>query len=75
MADAPVWPLGPLLAFLDGSAGDGGTDRWRRLTRLRESGFSTTGCSVLRAGRHDLGGVLWARQPDPGQNEHTGATG
>ncbi|WP_326692091.1 acyl--CoA ligase [Streptomyces sp. NBC_01795] len=74
-ADAPVWPLGPLLAFLDGSAGDGGTDRWRRLTRLRESGFSTTGCSVLRAGRHDLGGVLWARQPDPGQNEHTGATG
>lgn len=73
--DGPVWPLGPLLTFLGGSAGGGGTDRWTHLVRLRESGFRTTGCSVLRAGRHDLGGVLWARQPDSGPNEHTGATG
>ncbi|MFJ5798415.1 class I adenylate-forming enzyme family protein [Streptomyces decoyicus] len=74
-ADGPVWPLGPLLSFLDGSPADGEADRWTRLTRLRARGFPTTGCSVLRAGRHDLGGVLWARQPDSGPNEHAGATG
>ncbi|KAA6223928.1 long-chain fatty acid--CoA ligase [Streptomyces albofaciens JCM 4342] len=74
-AAGPVWPMGPLLTFLDGSAGDGGADRWTHLARLRGSGFRTTGCSVLRAGRHDVGGVLWARQPDSGPNEHTGATG
>ncbi|MFE0043043.1 class I adenylate-forming enzyme family protein [Streptomyces albireticuli] len=61
-ADGPVWPLGPLLSFLDDSTGDGATDRWAWLTRLREKDFPATGCSVLRAGRHDLGGVLWARQ-------------
>ncbi|MEU8786632.1 class I adenylate-forming enzyme family protein [Streptomyces sp. NPDC048637] len=74
-ADGPVWPLGPLLSFLDGSAGDGGTDRWMWLTRMRDRGSPATGCSVLRAGRHDLGGVLWAQQPDSGPNEHAGATG
>lgn len=74
-ADGPVWALGPLLSFLDGSTGGGGTDRWTWLTRLRDRGSPTTGCSVLRAGRHDLGGVLWARQPDCGPNEHAGATG
>ncbi|MFC5147663.1 class I adenylate-forming enzyme family protein [Streptomyces aureoversilis] len=83
-AGGPVWPLGPLLSFLDGSTGvyadGGGTDRWTWLTRLRERGFPATGCSVLRAGRHDLGGVLWARQPDSGPldsgpNERAGATG
>ncbi|MFJ2555983.1 MULTISPECIES: class I adenylate-forming enzyme family protein [unclassified Streptomyces] len=65
-ADGPVWPLGPLLAFLDGSTEGGGTDRWTRLTLLRERGFPTAGCSVLRAGRYDAGGVVWARQPDSG---------
>ncbi|MEU9482465.1 class I adenylate-forming enzyme family protein [Streptomyces decoyicus] len=74
-ADGPVWPLGPLLSFLDGSPENGEADRWTRLARLRDRGFPTTGCSVLRAGRHDLGGVLWARQPDSGPNEHAGATG
>lgn len=74
-ADGPVWPLGPLLSFLAPSTEGGRTDRWARLTQLRDRGFPTTGCSVLRAGRHDLGGVLWARQPAPGPNEHTGATG
>ncbi|ARZ65910.1 hypothetical protein SMD11_0244 [Streptomyces albireticuli] len=74
-ADGPVWPLGPLLSFLDGSTGDGGTDRWTWLTRLRDKGFPATGCSVLRAGRHDLGGVLWARQPDSGPDEVPPAAG
>ncbi|WP_406214246.1 class I adenylate-forming enzyme family protein [Streptomyces decoyicus] len=74
-AEGPVWPLGPLLSFLDSSTGGGGTDRWAWLARLRARGFPATGCSVLRAGRHDLGGVLWARQPDSGPNEHAGATG
>lgn len=74
-ADGPVWPLGPLLSFLDGSPEDGEADRWTRLARLRDRGFPTAGCSVVRAGRHDLGGVLWARQPDSGPNEHAGATG
>ncbi|WP_216823949.1 class I adenylate-forming enzyme family protein [Streptomyces roseifaciens] len=73
-ADGPVWPLGPLLSFLDGSTGGGGTDRWTWLARLRDRGFPATGCSVLRAGRHDLGGVLWARKPDSGPTEHAGAT-
>ena len=45
------------------------------LARLRERGFTTTGCSVLRAGRHDLGGVLWARRPDTGPNEHCWSDG
>ncbi|MGW0789317.1 class I adenylate-forming enzyme family protein [Streptomyces sp. NPDC002911] len=66
-ADGPVWPLGPLLSFLDGEGGR--ADRWAWLTRLRRSGYPTTGCSVLRAGRHDLGGVLWARRPDPESTE------
>ncbi|WP_411135601.1 class I adenylate-forming enzyme family protein [Streptomyces sp. C10] len=74
-ADGPVWPLGPLLSFLDGPHGGCEKDRWTRLTRLRDRGSLTTGCSVLRAGRHDLGGVLWARQPDSGPNEHAGASG
>ncbi len=74
-ADGPVWPLGPLLSFLGGSTGGGGTDRWRWLTRLRDRGFTSTGCSVLRAGRHDAGGVLWARQTDSGPDERAGATG
>ncbi|MGW8378375.1 class I adenylate-forming enzyme family protein [Streptomyces sp. ODS28] len=78
-ADGPAWPLGLLLDFLGSSTPDeptavGATDRWRWLARPRGRGFSATGCSVLRAGRHDLGGVLWARQQDAGPNTHTGAT-
>ncbi|MFD7087140.1 class I adenylate-forming enzyme family protein [Streptomyces sp. NPDC059896] len=74
-ADGPAWPLGLLMTFLDGSAEDGRADRWTRLARLRHGGFPTTGCSVLRAGRHDLGGVLWARQQESGPSDITGATG
>ncbi|MET9644809.1 class I adenylate-forming enzyme family protein [Streptomyces syringium] len=72
-ADGPVWPLGPLLTFLDGSTGDSGTDRWTWLSRLRDRRSPAAGCSVLRAGRHDLGGVLWVRESDSGPNEHAGA--
>ncbi|MEV8064162.1 long-chain fatty acid--CoA ligase, partial [Streptomyces antimycoticus] len=67
-------PLGPLLSFL-GVPGGGGTDRWEWLSRQRNGGTALTGCSVLRAGRHDAGGVLWARHPGSGPNEHMGATG
>ena len=35
--------------------------RWEWLSLLEEAGFSRCGYSVLRAGRHDLGGVVWAR--------------
>jgi len=34
--------------------------RWEWLRLLEEAGFSQCGYSVLRAGRHDLGGVVWA---------------
>ncbi|MFD0501219.1 hypothetical protein [Streptomyces rhizosphaericus] len=70
----PARPLGPLLSFLD-VPGSGGADRWEWLSRQRDGGTSLTGCSVLRAGRHDAGGVLWARHPGSGPNEHMGATG
>ncbi|MFJ2648128.1 class I adenylate-forming enzyme family protein [Streptomyces sp. NPDC087420] len=74
-AGGPGWPLGPLLAFLDSPTGSGETDRWTRLTRLRDRGFPASGCSVLRAGRYDAGGVLWAQRPDSGPNNDTGVTG
>ncbi|MEU8874810.1 class I adenylate-forming enzyme family protein [Streptomyces javensis] len=70
----PAWPLGPLLSFLD-VPGSGGADRWEWLSRQRDGGTALTGCSVLRAGRDDAGGVLWARHPGSGPNEHMGATG
>ncbi|MFD0385638.1 class I adenylate-forming enzyme family protein [Streptomyces stramineus] len=37
-ADGPVWPLGPLLSFLDGTTGGGRTDRWTWLARQRHRG-------------------------------------
>ncbi|NLU68792.1 class I adenylate-forming enzyme family protein [Streptomyces sp. HNM0574] len=71
--EGPAWALGPLLTFLTGSPAGAGTDRWPRLARLREQGFTDVGCTVLRAGRHDLGGVLWAhRAPDGGPGTETG---
>ncbi|GAA2265359.1 hypothetical protein GCM10010145_42910 [Streptomyces ruber] len=69
-ADGPGWPLGPLLSFLGGAVPGVRTDRWAWLARRREGGSATAGCSVLRAGRHDLGGVLWARRPDSAPYEH-----
>ena len=35
--------------------------RWEWLRLLDEAGFEQLGYSVLRAGRHDLGGVVWGR--------------
>ncbi|MGW0894980.1 class I adenylate-forming enzyme family protein [Saccharopolyspora sp. NPDC002578] len=55
------WALGPVWTFLtDGRTGHR-VNRWSRLRRLRHDGHALVGCSVLRAGRHDLGGVIWAR--------------
>ncbi|MCX2732706.1 fatty acid--CoA ligase family protein [Saccharopolyspora sp. NFXS83] len=55
------WALGPVWTFLTGGGTGHRVNRWSRLRRLRHDGHALVGCSVLRAGRHDLGGVIWAR--------------
>ncbi|MFR9728840.1 class I adenylate-forming enzyme family protein [Saccharopolyspora sp. MS10] len=63
-AGSAPWALGPLWTFLrDGETGHR-VDRWSRMRRLRQDGHALVGCSALRAGRHDLGGVIWARPTD-----------
>ncbi|WP_434381861.1 class I adenylate-forming enzyme family protein [Melittangium boletus] len=61
-ADGCPWALGPLLSFME-SPNHEPESRWHGLARLREAGFAVVGCALLRAGRHDLGGVLWAHTP------------
>ncbi|WP_190815958.1 class I adenylate-forming enzyme family protein [Saccharopolyspora pogona] len=57
------WALDLLWTYLnDGKTGHC-ADRWARLRRLRHDGFAIAGFSALRAGRHDLGGVIWAVRP------------
>lgn len=56
------WALDLLWTYLDGKTGHC-ADRWARLRRFRDGGFATAGFSALRAGRHDLGGVIWAARP------------
>ncbi|WP_258348545.1 class I adenylate-forming enzyme family protein [Saccharopolyspora gregorii] len=60
---ATPWALGPVWTFLTGGTRHR-VDRWNRMRRLRHDGHALVGCSVLRAGRHDLGGVVWARPKD-----------
>lgn len=36
-------------------------DRWDLVAALREAGAAVVGVAVVRAGRRDLGGVVWAR--------------
>ncbi len=38
--------------------------RWEWLRLLTDAGFDRLGYSVLRAGRHDLGGVVWGSNGD-----------
>ncbi|AUX44545.1 uncharacterized protein SOCE26_060110 [Sorangium cellulosum] len=63
--DGCPWALGPLLSFVDYPTQEPG-GRWHGLAGLREAGFAVVGCALLRAGRHDLGGVLWAHTPTSG---------
>ncbi|AUG77882.1 hypothetical protein CFP65_3074 [Kitasatospora sp. MMS16-BH015] len=65
VAGAP-WALDFLFCALDGWWDRGGfltRAEWLRL--LAEAGFTALGFSALRAGRHDLGGVVWGRTESP----------
>ncbi|GAB3564209.1 hypothetical protein GCM10027445_07660 [Amycolatopsis endophytica] len=55
------WALDVLFAARDGWWDRGGLrSRWEWLHLLRVAGFRDPGFAALQAGRHDLGGVLWA---------------
>ncbi|OZM71250.1 fatty-acid--CoA ligase [Amycolatopsis antarctica] len=58
------WALDLLWTFLGGAAHGGHPDRWTELRDARAAGRAA-GFALLRAGRHDLGGVLWARAEQP----------
>ncbi|HET6706377.1 class I adenylate-forming enzyme family protein [Amycolatopsis sp.] len=62
--DGTPWALDLLWTFLDGGEPAPHPDRWAQVRRWRGNGAAVAGFSVLRAGRHDLGGVLWARTED-----------
>ncbi|WP_329060328.1 AMP-binding protein [Amycolatopsis sp. NBC_01480] len=56
------WALDFLFSLWDGWWDRGGfADRWEWLALLDSAGLREPGFSVLRAGEHDLGGVVWAR--------------
>ncbi len=58
------WALDIVFGFLDGWWDRGGfVSRRTWLDDLRAVGFVDRGYSELRAGRYDLGGVVWARKP------------
>ena len=57
----PAWPFHYVFGMFDGWWDRGGfkhRDEWLRA--LQCAGFRDIGYSVMRAGRHDLGGLLWA---------------
>ncbi len=59
------WALDFLFAVLDGWWDRGGfLSRWEWVSLLRRAGYRQIGFSVLRAGPHDLGGVVWASNGD-----------
>lgn len=54
------WALDYLFALWDGWWDRGGfRSRWEWLDLLAAAGFRDLGYSAVRAGRHDLGGVVW----------------
>lgn len=58
--DGTPWALDFLFCAFDGWWDRTGfLTRWEWLSLLEEAGFDRLGYSVLRAGRHDLGGVVW----------------
>ncbi len=61
--DGTPWALDFLFCAFDGWWDRTGfLTRWEWLSLLEEAGFDRPGYSVLRAGRHDLGGVVWGRK-------------
>ncbi len=60
--DGMPWALDFLFCAFDGWWDRTGfLTRWEWLCLLEEAGFGGLGYGVLRAGRHDLGGVVWGR--------------
>lgn len=60
--DGMPWALDFLFCAFDGWWDRTGfLTRWEWLCLLEEAGFDHLGYSALRAGRHDLGGVVWGR--------------
>jgi long-chain acyl-CoA synthetase len=61
-AGGTPWALDFLFCAFDGWWDRTGfLTRWEWLALLEETGFGRIGYSVLRAGHHDLGGVVWGR--------------
>lgn len=61
--DGTPWALDFLFCAFDGWWDRTGfLTRWEWLSLLEEAGFDRLGYSVLRAGRHDLGGVVWGHR-------------
>lgn len=59
-ADGQPWALDFLFCAFDGWWDRGGfRTRWEWLALLEQAGFDDLGYSMLRAGEHDLGGVVW----------------
>jgi hypothetical protein len=55
------WALNPFFGLFRGWWDIGGfVPRERWLAAFKQAGFSRTGYAVRRAGRHDLGGIIWA---------------
>jgi acyl-CoA synthetase (AMP-forming)/AMP-acid ligase II/SAM-dependent methyltransferase len=58
--DGTPWALDFLFALFDGWWDRGGfLPRWEWISLLKRAGYRQIGFSVLRAGPHDLGGVVW----------------
>ncbi|HYS35977.1 MAG TPA: AMP-binding protein, partial [Pseudonocardiaceae bacterium] len=64
-ADGSPWALDFWFDAFDGWWDRGGfRTRWEWLSLLEQAGFHHVGYSALRAGRHDLGGVVWGARGD-----------
>jgi long-chain acyl-CoA synthetase len=58
------WALNALFGILEGWWVRGGfRDRWQWLQSFHDVGLVRCGFSQLRAGRHDLGGLIWGQKP------------
>jgi long-chain acyl-CoA synthetase len=58
------WALNLLFGVLPGWYDRGGfRPRWEWLTLMTAAGLTNPGYAQLRAGHHDLGGLVWAERP------------